>query len=217
MRKLRSIFATLILLLSFAGTAHAQIPVTDGVQIGTHISNQVETIAKWAQQYAQLQQQIQQYRQHYQSITGSRGMGSMMDGAGAKSTLPTDWKSVLSNVKNSPTYSTERAKFPTLTGMPQTNAMYDVIASQNATMSELYSQANARIQQVQSLMGQIDSASDPAAKQDLTNRLVSEQNAIQANQNLVAILQTKQKQDLEAASQAAAKEFTCKEFKKSNC
>jgi type IV secretion system protein VirB5 len=66
-------------------------------------------------------------------------------------------------------------------------------------------------------MGQIDSANDPAAKQDLTNRLISEQNTVQANQNLANILQAKQKQELEEASQQAITEFTCKEFKRSGC
>ena len=104
-----------------------------------------------------------------------------------------------------------------LSGLPKANALYDVIASHNAIMSDLYGKANSRLSLIQSLTAQIDSANDPAAKADLANRLISEQNAIQANQNLVTILQSKQKQELEVASQAAVKELSCKDFKRSGC
>jgi type IV secretion system protein VirB5 len=201
----------------FAGSAQAQIPVTDLAHIGTSVANQVESIAKWAQQYSQLQQQIQQYQQQYAAITGSRGMGALLDNSSLKASLPADWQQVLTDVKKTSAYVTERGKYPTFGSLPKTNAMYDVIASQNAVMSDLYGKANNRLGLIQSLNAQIDSASDPAAKADLANRLISEQNAIQANQNLVTILQSKQKQDLEVASQAAVKELSCKDFKRSGC
>lgn len=205
------------LVVVFAGAAHAQIPVTDVAHISTSIANQVESIAKWAQQFNQLQQQIQQYQQQYAAITGSRGMGALLDNTALKAALPADWQQVLTDVKKTSAYVTERGKYPTFGNLPKTNAMYDVIASQNAVMSDLYGKANNRLSLIQSLTAQIDSASDPAAKADLANRLISEQNAIQANQNLVTILQSKQKQDLEVASQAAVKELSCKDFKRSGC
>lgn len=205
------------LVFVFAGAAHAQIPVTDGAHIGLSITNQVESISKWAQQFSQLQQQIQQYQQQYAAITGSRGMGGLLDNSSMNAGLPADWKQVLGSIKSTSAYATERAKYPTLTDRPKTNSMYDVIASQNATMSDLYAKSNQRLGNIQALTAQIDSANDPAAKADLTNRLVSEQNAIQANQNLVTILQSKQKQELDAASQLAAQEHSCKEFKRTGC
>lgn len=191
--------------------------MTDVAHISTTVANQVEQIAKWAQQYNQLQQQITQYQQQYSAITGSRGMGALLDNTALKAALPADWQQVLTDVKKTSAYVTERGKYPTFGNLPKTNAMYDVIASQNAVMSDLYGKANNRLSLIQSLTGQIDSASDPAAKADLANRLISEQNAIQANQNLVTILQSKQKQDLEVASQAAVKELSCKDFKRSGC
>lgn len=205
------------LVFVFSGAAQAQIPVSDVAHISTSISNQVESIAKWSQQFNQLQQQIQQYQQQYAAITGARGMGALLDNTALKAALPADWQQVLTDVKKTGAYITERGKYPTLSGLPKTNAMYDVIASQNAIMSDLYGKANNRLGLIQSLTAQIDSANDPAAKADLANRLISEQNAIQANQNLVTILQSKQKQELEAAAQLAAKEFSCKEFKRSGC
>lgn len=205
------------LVFVFAGAAQAQIPVTDVAHISTSIANQVESIAKWAQQFNQLQQQITQYQQQYAAITGPRGMGALLDNTALKAALPADWQQVLTDVKKTSAYITERKKYPTFSSAPKANSMYDVIASQNALMSDLYGKANSRLSLIQSLTAQIDSANDPAAKADLANRLISEQNAIQANQNLVTILQSKQKQELEAAAQLAAKEHTCKEFKRSGC
>lgn len=205
------------LVFVFAGAAQAQIPVTDVASISTSVANQVESIAKWAQQFNQLQQQIQQYQQQYAAITGPRGMAALLDNSALKAALPADWQQVLTDVKKTSAYLTERGKYPTFSNAPKANAMYDVVASQNAIMSDLYGKANSRLSLIQSLTAQIDSANDPAAKADLANRLISEQNAIQANQNLVTILQSKQKQELETAAQLAAKEHTCKEFKRSGC
>lgn len=205
------------LVFVFAGAANAQIPVTDIAHITTSVTNQVESISKWAMQFNQLQQQITQYQQQYSAITGSRGMGALLDNSALKAALPADWQQVLTDVKKTSAYVTERGKYPTFGNLPKTNAMYDVIASQNAVMSDLYGKANNRLSLIQSLTAQIDSANDPAAKADLANRLINEQNAIQANQNLVTILQSKQKQELEVASQAAVKELSCKDFKRSGC
>lgn len=198
------------LVFVFAGAAQAQIPVTDVASISTSVANQVESIAKWTQQFNQLQQQ-------YAAITGPRGMAALLDNSALKAALPADWQQVLTDVKKTSAYLTERGKYPTFSNAPKANAMYDVVASQNAIMSDLYGKANSRLSLIQSLTAQIDSANDPAAKADLANRLISEQNAIQANQNLVTILQSKQKQELETAAQLAAKEHTCKEFKRSGC
>lgn len=205
------------LVVVFAGAAQAQIPVTDLASITTTITNQVESISKWTTQFSQLQQQITQYQQQYAAITGSRGMGALLNNSALKAALPPDWQKVISDVKKTSAYITERGKYPTLSNAPKANAMYDVIASQNAIMSDLYGKANGRLDLIQKLTEQIDSASDPAAKADLANRLISEQNAIQANQNLVTILQSKQKQELESAAQQATKEHICKEFKRPSC
>ena len=209
--------AIVALVFVFAGAAQAQIPVTDIAHITTSVTNQVESISKWAMQFNQLQQQITQYQQQYSAITGSRGMGALLDNTALKAALPADWQQVLTDVKKTSAYITERGKYPTFSNAPKANNMYDVIASQNAIMSDLYGKANNRLSLIQSLTAQIDSANDPAAKADLANRLISEQNAIQANQNLVTILQQKHRQELEEAALQATKENTCKEFKRSGC
>ena len=197
--------------------SHAQIPVTDLSLISTSVANQVESIAKWAQQFEQMRQQIQQYQQQYAAITGSRGMGQFLDNSALKTNLPPDWAQVLASVKSGSTFIAERSKYPVTAGRPSKNGLFDVMAAQSALMSDLYSKANARLSLVQGLTSQIDLASDPAAKADLSNRLLNEQNAIQANQNFVSMLQANQKLELESAAKLASKESLCKEFKRSTC
>lgn len=205
--------------ISFAGVevAQSQIPVTDGTHIATSVANQVESITKWVTQFNQLKTQITQYKQQYESITGNRNMGALFDNPLLKSALPPEWQNLVKQVKSSASYIQNRKQYPTVKGMPKTNEMYDVIATQNTVMEDLYKKSNDRITQIQSLMSKIDTAKDPAAKMDLTNRLISEQNAVQANQNLVTILQSKQKQELDAAGVAARKEYACKEFGRTTC
>lgn len=209
----------------FFSTAQAQIPVTDGVHIATSVFNEVETLAQWATQYGQMYEQIQQYqqqinqmKQQYNAITGARGMGGILSATNAmQNYLPNDWQNVLSSVKSSSTYKLARGKYPTYSGMPKTNALYDVIAGHDASTSDMYNRASTQMADLRSLMGQIDGANDPAAKQDLMNRLVSQQNALQGTQNLITLMNSKQKQELEEAAVAAAKEHACSEFKRSGC
>lgn len=195
-----------------AGTAHAQVPVTI-----TTSEPDVLNLAKLAEQLQQAKQQYDQTVKQYDSTIGSRGLGSIFNDPKIKSILPRDWNSVLTTIKGTPEFSSERAKFPTLTDSPKKNALFDSMASERATMSIFYQKTNDRIEQAQSLMGQIDSASDPAAKADLQARLISEQNAIASNSQLLTVLKSKQKQELESANQDAIKEMRCKDFKRPNC
>jgi len=214
--KLKLFLKTLPFLVLLS-TTHAQIPVTDGASITTQIRNQAENISKWILQFNQMKQQIEQYKMQFDAMTGARGMGTLLDNPLVKSALPDDWENLAASIKSTAEYKTERAKNPVFSGMPKINEMFDVIASNNAVISSLYKKSNYRIKQIQNLMTRIDTASDPAAKQDLANRLINEQNAIQANENLVTLLKEKQRQQLEAASQQAAKEYTCNEFQSTGC
>jgi type IV secretion system protein VirB5 len=218
---IRSIVAACIAFSAMS--AHAQIPVTDIAHIAVDEINQVAVIAQWAAQaesmYSQYQQLVQQYNQavtQYNAITGSRGMGGLLNNPAIASILPQTWDGVLSTIKGTAAYTTRRAAFPTSSN-PQLNALYDLKASQAATMDTFFQQTNQRLAQTQSLMGQIDSASDPAAKDDLHNRLVSETNAINGTQQLLKTIQAKHEQDVEAAETLARKEFRCNEFKIASC
>ena len=86
--------------LSLSSVSFAQIPVTDGASIGQQIAAQVETIAKWKLQYDQMMSQIEQAKQQYESLTGSRGLGTIMNDPAMRDYLPGDWQAVYDSVKN---------------------------------------------------------------------------------------------------------------------
>lgn len=198
-------------------TATAQIPVTDGAQIGIHITNQVETIAKWAMQLQQLKQQYDLGKSHYDAVRGARGMGDLLKVSGVKITLPANWSSALNSFKSSGAFAPLRAKFPTKQNYQKYNNVYDTIVVQQLAMDDFYQKTTQRVTQVDSLMSQIDSADDPAAKADLQNRLISEQNSIQAAAQMVELIKQKNIQDLDTAAREARIEFRCKEFKRAGC
>jgi type IV secretion system protein VirB5 len=76
----------------FGNHAQAQVPVTDGAAIAQQIANQVETITKWKMQYDQMTSQINQMKQQYESLTGSRGLGNILNNPALREYLPADWQ-----------------------------------------------------------------------------------------------------------------------------
>lgn len=204
MKKIRSLLLSLICLFA-ATSAHAGIPVIDGAAI----ANLVTT-------YKQLMQEYGLMTKQYQSVTGSRGMAGLLTNPSVQSQLPPDWKNVMANIKSTGTYTVERNKLPTSRD-PSINAVYDNVAVNNATMSDFFKRANSRMEQVSQLQASIDSADDPAAKADLQNRMISEQNSIAGTNQLLTILKEKQAQDLSDARAAASRSRMCSEFGNSGC
>lgn len=206
MKKTLSRITIALLLSTSLNTAFATGIPTFDIATFTQLMTQYETLK---QQYAQLQT--------LQSIaSGSRGLGSVWNNPAVQSALPADWVNVLVQVKTTPLYAAERAKFPTVTS-PKLNAMYDTQAANNATMSDYFNKSNLRLTQIKNLMTQIDSASDPAAKMDLQNRIAAEQANIQTTNQLIDVLKQKQAQDKDYADKQASKEWECAEFKRTTC
>lgn len=207
---LKLILVTGLITTSLA--ANAGIPVLDA----TSLTQAIKSFTQLEQQYAMLTQQYTQLQSLQSIATGSRGLGTINNDPSVTSSLPSDWTSVLASVKSTSTYSSERAKYPNSTS-PKLNALYDQKAADSATMIDFYKKANGRISQVKSLLLQIDSASDPAAKADLNSRLLNEQNAINADRQLLTLIKAKSEQDNAAAARAANVERVCSEFKRPGC
>ena len=86
------------------GNAHAGIPVIDGAHIAESIVEAVEVIAQWATQYGQMAEEIMQLEQQYDqavttynSISGVRGMGSLVNTPALRSYMPDDYQNMLNN------------------------------------------------------------------------------------------------------------------------
>jgi len=66
----------------------AQIPVTDGVNLGANLTQHVEGIAKFIEQVNALNAQIDQAKQQYNALTGSRGFGDLFNDPELRNSLP---------------------------------------------------------------------------------------------------------------------------------
>lgn len=183
--------------LSLSSAAFAQIPVTDGASIAKQIANQVETIAKWKLQYDQMMSQIDQAKQQYDSLTGSRGLGTIMNDPAMRDYLPGDWQAVYDSVRS--------GGYSGLTGTGKSvydaNKIYDAcghftIAQQRTSCEaqavkgaqdkgfalDAYNAAKSRINQIDQLMQKINQTQDPKAIAELQARIGAEQANIQNEQ-----------------------------------
>jgi type IV secretion system protein VirB5 len=181
---LLSVTATLIY-----STAFAQIPVTVTTDAPA-VAHQIQTMTKWAAQYQQMLHQIEQARQHYESLTGSRGLGTIMNNPQLREYLPTDWQQVYDSVR--------AGGYTGLSGRGQSvyeaNKIFDsclsvpvgeqrtacearaVKASQDKGFAlDAYDKARSRINQIDQLMHQINNTSDLKSIAELQARIATEQ------------------------------------------
>ncbi|ENU4131604.1 P-type DNA transfer protein VirB5 [Pseudomonas aeruginosa] len=177
--------------------AKAQIPVTDGASIAQQIANQVETIAKWKMQYDQMTSQINQMKQQYESLTGSRGLGNILNNPALREYLPSDWQGVYDSVKSGgyaglsgraqSIYEDTKAfdacaHFKIADQRTACEAQAIKGAQDKAFALDAYDKAKSRLNQIDQLMAKINDTPDPKAIAELQGRIAAEQAMIQNEQ-----------------------------------
>jgi type IV secretion system protein VirB5 len=166
------------------------IPVIDAASIADRQAQHLETILKWKTQYDQMTSQINQLKAEYDSMTGSRGLGQIMNNEELKNYLPSDWQEVYDAVKE--------GGYEGLTGTAkdvyESNRVFDACASLTIEDQRLacearavkpaqdkgfaldaYEKAKDRLNQIDQLMTQIDATTDPKEIAELQGRIASEQ------------------------------------------
>lgn len=179
------------LCLGYALNAHAQIPVTDAA----NLSQQVQQVASWAHQLQQMKAQIDQQQQMFRSLNGLRGLGNLLNDPALKNALPADWINVYAKI--------ESGGYAGLTGDAKAirdgAKIYDCQGKTDNALSlcnrelnkasqdkayglQAYASAQARVDQIQRLMGQIDNTSDAKSIAELGARIQAENAMIQNEQ-----------------------------------
>lgn len=208
--------------------AKAQIPVTDGASIANNIQSQIQTMAKWKMQYDQMVSQIDQMKQQYESVTGSRGLGQIMNNAALRDYLPQDWQGVYDAVKKGG-YSGLSGRAAQVYG---DNKIYDACAhltvedqrkscearavkpSQDKAFAlDAYDAAKSRLSQIDGLMGKINQTQDPKAIAELQGRIAAEQ-AMIANEQTKLQMYAMVAQAEDRMQQQRAHEMNMKEVAK---
>lgn len=170
--------------------ANAQIPVTDGASIAQQVTHQIETIAKWKMQYDQMVEQIDGMEREYKALTGSRGLGTVLNDPRYREYLPTEWQGVYDSVRN--------GGYSGLSGRASSiyneNQVFDGCAhiqinaqrlacearavkgaQDKAFALDAYDAARDRLNQIDQLMGRINTTQDPKDIAELQGRIAAEQ------------------------------------------
>lgn len=199
--------------------AYAQIPVTDAAAIAKSTTEHLAEIAKWVDQLKAMEQQFNQMKAQYDAITGSRGMGQLMNNA-TRQVLPQDF-----------TQSYDKLMTLGQGGASQdARKIYDVIKKlgcssyqdPNAKLSceaQAYAEpenaayidgalkaAQDRAQQLKQLLNQVDGATDLKAATDLANRIAAEQSMLQNEQTLVSLALAQRESQTALLAQARREE-----------
>ena len=210
MKKLLTSLAFILLTLC-TNVAHAGIPVIDAA----NLAQAIQQVMAWAQQYQQMASQIQQMQQQYASLTGSRGLGDILNNPLLQGVVPADVAQIYSGINsggfNNLTSAAQTLRSTTMvyncenvTG--DTKNAYEASLNGNA-QSQAYQQnalqlITQRVQQIQSLQSQINGTPDPKAIAELQARIAAENTQVTNDANRIAVMQAIAQSQQQAAQQA---------------
>lgn len=231
MKTLRKLIAAMAFMIA-AGSAHAGVPVIDVA----NLAQAVQQVLAWAQQYTQMvdsireaRNQVTQLQTTYNSTTGSRGLGTILNGAvdqAARRYLPDDGGQVgalASGVVAG--YGALQATIsgfkPSVSSMPAgtfgagtdafnaLSAKVNSLATQKALGQSAYSAAAQRTRDLETMIATIGIANDPKAIAEMQARIVAQQALLQnegAKLQALAYMQAaEQQQNDQRASEVVSK------------
>lgn len=220
MKTVKSIIAGVFVSAIFGmAPAHAQIPVTDAAAITKSWEGHLAEIAKWADQLKAMERQYSQLKSQYDAITGSRGMGQLMNNA-TRQVLPDDFtqsynrlmtlgkggvsddaQSIYNVIKklDCSRYQDSNAKL-------QCQAQAYAEPENASYINGALEAAQQRAEQLRQLITQVDGATDLKAATDLSNRIAAEQSLLQNEQTLVNLALAQRQSQSSLVVQASAEE-----------
>ncbi|KVX69112.1 type IV secretion system protein [Burkholderia stagnalis] len=187
--------------------SHAQVVVTDPLgQV-----QWVQQVATLSQQLTTLKSQLQTQQAQYASLTGSTGIGSLLntDASSLRANLPSNWSQVYNDALNSGSsgYNARSTQIlnsitSKINGMGRGDALtyansqiQQKGATDRAMGEQAYNNEMAELNNIQSLTSQIDSTTSAKEIADLQARISTARGAIEAEQtklNLMTQLQASQ-------------------------
>ncbi|OEI83086.1 P-type DNA transfer protein VirB5 [Brucella sp. BO3] len=191
---MKKIILSFAFALTVTSTAHAQLPVTDAGSMAQSLANHLESMVKYAQQIQQLKSQFEQQKMQLQALTGARGLGDILRDPTLRSYLPHNWRD-LYEAGMSGGYLAAAGETAILLRKSQ---VYDSCASisnkdqriaceakvmkplqDKAMTSKAYDATDKRLQEIESLMQEINKTGDPKAIAELQGRIDAENAMIQ--------------------------------------
>lgn len=186
------------------GSANAGIPVIDVA----NLANSLQQVIAWGEQYTQMVDQINTMRQQYaqlqntyNSMTGNRGLGTLLNGAvdqAARRYLPADatqitqlgsgvagFGSLQATINRYKTSVTTISPTTFTAGSPAANtlsALVDSLATRQAVGEAAYTSQAQRTADLENMISTIGSADDPKAIAEINARITAQQ-ALVANES----------------------------------
>lgn len=211
----RAIVGSACAAISLAISSNAlAMPVFDAATF----AQAVKQVQAWKQQYDQMTVQIKQLQDQHAALTGSRGLGNIINNPQLRSIVPADAAQTFDALR------TSGAAAMTAEAITVRNAskLYDCenrtgmdkitckAFLNNGAQAQAYQQnamvrLNQRIEQINGLQGQINSTNDPKSIAELSARLLAESTQVTNDANRIVVLKA-MSESADRASQQAIKE-----------
>lgn len=205
--KNKRIYLTAAFSLFLANASFATgIPVFDA----STFAQAVLTVQKMQTQIQNQLQQYQQMQQQYQALTGSRNLGDILNNPALRQYLPANWQSTYDQIKNgnlSPAAQAILNAEKLAGGLSGAQRYLNSLATNKAMSLQAFQQTQNELNNLQSLMRQINQTQDPKAAADLQNRIAAEQAIIQNQQAQLGLASQLQQAELELAKQQNLQDF----------
>lgn len=197
------------------------IPTVDAAAI----AQMVQQLTQMQQMYSNMVQQYNTAVNTLQNFTGTRGLGLVDYNLNLRSLIPTSARSRLNGIMNSTSSLSSlgrdifnRLKLgdacSNLDGEVKQNCLKarEFEAEQQAVLEEAANTANQRLQNIESLMSRINTATDAKSIADLSARIQAEQVALQSSQLAAQFQQAQMNKQNELVRQQAEREAHQKMF-----
>jgi type IV secretion system protein VirB5 len=177
-----------VVLLGFSSLAHSQILVTDTIQNAQTANHNVATVAQWGKEIAEMKQQYDMLKSQYDKMTVMEGLVSGTRNLGVTNTpgingeIPADVNTIYSGSygDTQSIMNSERVKGTNAQTQQQLNNRYfQASAAEKALALKTYEGAQARLDNINSLVSKINVSQDPKTIQDLQARIQAEQATVQ--------------------------------------
>lgn len=231
MKTLRALMAA-VAFVFIAGTAHAGIPVIDAA----NLAQSIQQVVAWGQQYTQMVDSITQLRNQYaqlqttyNSLTGNRGLSTMLNGVGdqaARRYLPAQGdqieqlasglvpgygtlQSTVASLKSAVSSMPPGTFAPGSDALNVLSAKINSLATQKALGQAAYSSAAQRTSDLENMIATTGVATDPKAIAEMQARIGAQQALLQNESAKLQALQymqaAEQQQNEQRANEAISK------------
>jgi type IV secretion system protein VirB5 len=206
MRNKLTLIGAALAIVGLAPAAHAQWAVVD---VGA-IAQLIQEAATLKQQLSMIEQQLSQAQQQYQSMTGGRGMQTLLSGinrnylpASATQLVPALATPLQTTINGNAVLTAQQLALLSPTQQQQVNAARGNAALLQVTTQQAYATASNRFASIQQLIGAIPTATDQKGILDLQARIQAEQGMLQNEQiKLQVLFQLVQAQELASKQRA---------------